>query len=414
MAMVFGLQHMVHRQSLPLILSLLAFVGCARTAPELHTNGDAGAVVDAPPEVTSEDVRVGDDGADAMEAGVRASLDATTTHAVPDATVIRPRPPILGEIPPYGPAGSCDAGAGVACGTFPNGIKLANAPHGRKTLLEGNGDGGYRFVDATLASGLDAATTPPLPGNGTATSPITLAKCDAGEFEGLGTDAGTPACRPVAATALSGLVPIANGGTGAAMSCASGKVPIAQSSTALQCEAISGGLHDLLVGRRHVHAGARRSIGRRRQLRIVARDHHTRRLQSGYHHVNDRRDQRRQRRDHGGVWHEHQRIDSTDSRYRRIWGSGRGVYRVRRGWAQHRRHGPQCERRCDERVAARERYMHHGDALWRGGHLRHGWAAPSVRLVGLERGELRDDLRQRRCRVVGRCDGAWALAGEKG
>lgn len=50
-------------------------------------------------------------------------------------------------------------------------------------------------------------------------------------------DAGTAwTCVPSLATPVS----IANGGTGAAMSCASGKVPIAQSSTALQCEAISG------------------------------------------------------------------------------------------------------------------------------------------------------------------------------
>jgi hypothetical protein len=56
-------------------------------------------------------------------------------------------------------------------------------------------------------------------------------------------DAGTVIAGPAdlaSSAAVRGLLPIANGGTGTAMTCSSGQYAIAQSSTALQCETISG------------------------------------------------------------------------------------------------------------------------------------------------------------------------------
>jgi hypothetical protein len=175
-------------------------------------------------------------------------------------------------------------------------------------VLEGNGDGGYRFADASFYAGqIDAATASPLQGNGTAAHPIGEILCDAGEWHlmsggayvcgkvsggstytgvspiyvdassssiGIGTvslEAGvsvTPKLQesrlwPCASTgqgiynegtgtmqcgalplgtsaAVSGLLPIASGGTGAAMTCSGSQLVQASSSTVLTCNTMSG------------------------------------------------------------------------------------------------------------------------------------------------------------------------------
>jgi hypothetical protein len=175
------------------------------------------------------------------------------------STTAPPEPHRYGEVPvPQGSAGPCDAGPGVVCGMYPHTLTLTTSPLHRITVLEGNGDGGYQFADASFgggSSGIDAATSYPLVGNGTAGLPITERLCDAGQWHVMG-DAGSYYCGNVvgsagidAATtapisgngtpshpiALTGTVSIGHGGTGTSLGCSSGQVVQAASSIALEC-----------------------------------------------------------------------------------------------------------------------------------------------------------------------------------
>jgi hypothetical protein len=193
------------------------------------------------------------------------------------------------------------------CGTYPTSIGLTGSPSGRVTVLEGNGDGGYRFADASFYAGqIDAATASPLQGNGTAAHPIGEILCDAGEWHlmsggayvcgkvsggstytgvspiyvdassssiGIGTvsleagvsvtpklqesrlapcastgqgiyeGTGTMACGALplgTSAAVSGQLPVASGGTGAAPTCTAGQDVVATSGTTFGCVSNSG------------------------------------------------------------------------------------------------------------------------------------------------------------------------------
>lgn len=234
------------------------------------------------------------------------SSPARATAPVP-AVPAKPVHASIIPVQPTGPAGSCDAGAGKVCGTYPTSIGLTGSPSGRVTVLEGNGDGGYRFADASFYAGqIDAATASPLQGNGTAAHPIGETLCDAGEWHlmsggayvcgkvsggstytgvspiyvdassstiGIGTvsleagvsvtpklqesrlapcastgqgiyeGAGTMACGALSlgtSAAVSGQLPVANGGTGAAPTCTAGQDVVATSGTAFGCVSNSG------------------------------------------------------------------------------------------------------------------------------------------------------------------------------
>jgi hypothetical protein len=65
-----------------------------------------------------------------------------------------------GAIPPYGPAGTCDAGAGHVCGTFPDQLHVAHGPLGALKVLGSLPDGAIAYIDAGGGGGsLDGAIT---------------------------------------------------------------------------------------------------------------------------------------------------------------------------------------------------------------------------------------------------------------
>ena len=138
--------------------------------------------------------------------------DASVSHAPPDATV--PHHVVLGAIPPYGPAGSCDGAPGGMCGTYATNVHLTNSPYGHIAPFAGNGDGGYFFPDASPYSGFPG----PVPLDSGTTGQLTIARivpCSTEHqviFQG---DAGQLLCGAVdlaSSAAVVGVLPAANVG----------------------------------------------------------------------------------------------------------------------------------------------------------------------------------------------------------